>query len=321
LEERGASVVNSRFLNRKRRLAVLPGVLAIRKEIKSYKPDIVISMFLWSDFLTSCALKLINQKQRSSIIHFMHIAGDPVPVWNSSLKQQVYQKMVGFSLRSCDRLIAICRHDAEMVNRIYRIPHEKISIAPIGIDPPGIIKKKSLHEPFVYGVISRLERVKNVKTIIECFSNVLNATTKSVELHIYGNGSESDRLKDLVQKLKLENIVFFKGHVDNPYTAFDAIDCLLLFSFSEGTPRSILEAGARGVPSIANDVGGISEMIYHGETGYVVKNRASFMQRISQMILDQYDALRMGNNAADYVFNNRLITHEISQIEKLFVHK
>jgi len=51
------------------------------------------------------------------------------------------------------------------------------------------------------------------------------------------------------------------------------LDCFVLPSLAEGISNTILEAMSTGLPVVATDVGGNSELILHGSTGYIVPPR------------------------------------------------
>jgi glycosyltransferase involved in cell wall biosynthesis len=89
-------------------------------------------------------------------------------------------------------------------------------------------------------------------------------------LVIYGDGPQETELRALVAHLGLSDRVDFAGWTESPLDAVLDIDCLLLPSFSEGTPRSILEAASVGVPAIATRVGGIPDIVSDGESGWLV---------------------------------------------------
>ena len=292
------------------------------KRNKIFKPDVVISMFLWSDFLTSLSLKFFLGKWNFNFSHFIHIAGDPaagntILYIVNKLRQKLYHKIVKFALKNCDKVITICNSDAKLINNHYRIQNSKIFIIPIGIEPPSKYIKLNLHKPFIFGVVSRLDKVKNINTIIESFYEVKRSFFNEIKLYIYGNGSEEILLRQLVLRLNIVDSVIFKGHINNPYLAFDSIDCLLLYSSIEGTPRSIIEAAVRGVPTISNDVGGINEMIIHNKTGYIVTNQSEFIFFMKHMIKNQSTVLNMGNYAADINFKFRSINNEIKLLNEL----
>src|SRR5205085_9087661 len=74
----------------------------------------------------------------------------------------------------------------------------------------------------------------------------------------------------LAAALDLRNVTFLGVHERVP-SFIGAADLLALTSDTEGVPAVILEAGYLGVPVIATDAGGVSEVVIHGKTGYVVE--------------------------------------------------
>ena len=64
--------------------------------------------------------------------------------------------------------------------------------------------------------------------------------------------------------------VRFIGRRDDVPKLLKCFDAFWLTSMEEGTPNSILEAMAAGVPVVATDVGGNSEIIEHGANGFLV---------------------------------------------------
>jgi glycosyltransferase involved in cell wall biosynthesis len=80
-----------------------------------------------------------------------------------------------------------------------------------------------------------------------------------------------------------------------------SIDLLLVPSTAEGIPTVILEAAARGVPTLATPVGGVPEMIKHGQTGYVLE-RNEWLEFLRKTPSDQW---RRTGVAAKHQLPNR----------------
>jgi glycosyltransferase involved in cell wall biosynthesis len=89
---------------------------------------------------------------------------------------------------------------------------------------------------------------------------------------VVGDGDHRLELEQLTDQLGLADMVRFVGAVPSdevaPYLA--AADVFLFPSFSEGSPRAVLEAMSMELPVIASRVGGIPELITSGETGLLV---------------------------------------------------
>lgn len=117
--------------------------------------------------------------------------------------------------------------------------------------------------------ISNFRKVKRVEDVIKTFSSI-QKTTKA-KLILVGDGPESPTAFDLVEKLNIQDDVMFLGRQKNISDLLSISDLLLLMSEQESFGLVILEAMACEVPSIATNVGGIPEVITHGENGYLVE--------------------------------------------------
>ena len=80
-------------------------------------------------------------------------------------------------------------------------------------------------------------------------------------------------IRDKRSRMGLEAEVTLTGAMENPYPLLKRCDLFVLISEYEGTPVTIEEAKALGVPVLANDVGGIADMIENNIFGRIVSNR------------------------------------------------
>ena len=119
------------------------------------------------------------------------------------------------------------------------------------------------------GTAARLESVKR----LDLFLSVAEQLSRSLPETMYviaGKGSEEARLRQLIKQHGLENRVVMLGHRDDIHQVLRAMDLLLISSDREGIPMVVLVAMALGLPVVARDVGGVSEVLEHGITGILV---------------------------------------------------
>jgi len=150
---------------------------------------------------------------------------------------------------------------------------------------------------------SNLIPIKRVNLIVEALSHV---EALEIDWTHFGNGIELESLTQLCEK-KLgskENIQFqFMGRVPNwkvlEYYSDHRIDLFISLSRYDGIPVSIMEAMSFGIPAIATDVGGVSEIVINGKTGFLLdqevspKDVAEVITDIAQMNTDDYNKLRL----------------------------
>lgn len=116
--------------------------------------------------------------------------------------------------------------------------------------------------------ISNFRKVKRIQDVIQTFYEV-NKRVKS-KLILVGDGPEQSMAFDLVAELGIEDNVLFLGRQKKISDLLSISDVKLLMSEQESFGLVLLEAMACETACIATDVGGIPEVITHGETGYLV---------------------------------------------------
>jgi glycosyltransferase involved in cell wall biosynthesis len=147
----------------------------------------------------------------------------------------------------------------------------------------------------VFGTACRLELIKGVNHLIEALS-VLAPEFPDLRLEIAGDGSLRGDLELRCRQLRLSDIVSFLGWRNDLPSVMAGWDVFVLPSLNEGFGVAALEAMAAGLPVIASDVGGLSELVENGETGWLVPPAAplELAQRARQLIHDRRMRETMG---------------------------
>jgi glycosyltransferase involved in cell wall biosynthesis len=125
----------------------------------------------------------------------------------------------------------------------------------------------------VFGMAARLSAEKGHRILLEAAAILRNRHGElPFGFWIAGSGPERDELTQMCADLSLDPFVRFLGHLnyDQMRAFWQEIDVLLVSSHWEGMPNVVLEAMANAKPVIATDVGGISEAVDHGVTGWIV---------------------------------------------------
>lgn len=92
----------------------------------------------------------------------------------------------------------------------------------------------------------------------------------SVRFVVVGDGPLRRPLEEKARALRLNGAVRFLGAVPNASSLLPGFDIFVLSSLWEGMSNSLLEAMAAGKPVVATDVGGGSEVVLEGKTGFLV---------------------------------------------------
>lgn len=150
----------------------------------------------------------------------------------------------------------------------------------------------------VFGFSGRLSSEKNPLAIVELASRCRDMN--NVYFVMTGGGPLADVVTRQKDKLGLEHMLFM-GFVDDPTAYLAMYDALLLPSVQDGRPLVVMEAMLLGTPCLASRVGGLSEMIEDGVTGFLLPpGNADALERAVRSAADPSTLKRLG--AAAEVF-------------------
>lgn len=117
-------------------------------------------------------------------------------------------------------------------------------------------------------IVGRLSREKDHLTLLRAVDRI--RSKRNPHLLIVGEGPERPSIEQEIQRLGLTSHVTLTGHQPSAEPYYGIADLAVLSSLSEGSPNALLEALAAGVPVVATNVGGIPEIVTHGETALLI---------------------------------------------------
>jgi len=166
----------------------------------------------------------------------------------------------------------------------YRIAAaDKVRVVPLGFDftwrgrlaeQRGWLRAKlGIGDSTVLvGTVGRLAKIKNTELLLRAFARMLQQEAIDAHLAIIGNGDQLENLKNLARELALSERVTFCGWILDRERIFSDLDVTCLSSQNEGTPVSIIESLAAGVPVVATDVGGVADVMIDPMDGELVES-------------------------------------------------
>jgi L-malate glycosyltransferase len=254
--------------------------------IESKRPDIIWSNSVKSHFLVRLAR--LNRSARWVAFHHGYAATDRTTQFSNQLDR--------WSLRAADRVLTVCQPFAEeLESRGVRANHIRVQHMPVR--PFGVVdsdRKDKLRaqlgiaeSTMVVLSVGRLSKEKGHEDLIRAFRTFLRQTPNiSARLVLVGDGPERSRLMSLCERFKLGEDVMFVGHQDDVSPYYSVADLFVLPSHIEGSPMALLEAMAAGVPVIATDAGGVSELASHEMDALLVRKHdiAALSGAISRML-------------------------------------
>jgi glycosyltransferase involved in cell wall biosynthesis len=159
-----------------------------------------------------------------------------------------------------DVLNGICQANVDHLRK-HGFPAAKIAQIPNGIDTTPWARSRSPQTVRRFLFLGRIEPAKGVFELLEAFADVCE-DYPDVRLTIAGDGPSRAELEASCAESGLADRVEFVGRVayERLGEVFDSVDCLVLPSYSEGMPLSVLEAAAHRRVLIVTDVGDIKRL-------------------------------------------------------------
>ncbi|WP_292044067.1 TIGR03088 family PEP-CTERM/XrtA system glycosyltransferase [Massilia sp. UBA6681] len=128
-------------------------------------------------------------------------------------------------------------------------------------------------DDIVIGTVARIQDVKNHRGLIEAFARLRElepSLRERLRLSIVGDGPLMGAVREQVASLGLQDVVWLPGARADVAALLHGFSLFALPSLAEGTPVSMLEAMACGLPVVASKVGGIPEVVTDGVEGSLV---------------------------------------------------
>jgi L-malate glycosyltransferase len=204
-----------------------------------------------------------------------------------------FHRVVKFAIEQSDGVTAVSRYLAARTVEEFDIRRE-IRVIPNFVDParPAQNRDQCSREAFaphgekILMHASNFRPVKRIGDVVRIFARVREEIPS--KLLLVGEGPERLFIQQLVRELKLGADVHFLGEQDQLEPLFFCADLFLLPSEQESFGLTALEAMNCGVPVIGSAVGGMPEVITHGETGYLfpVGDIASMAEQAAALLKD-----------------------------------
>lgn len=305
LKERGFEV---HILNRNFAIRKLSNIFALYKFIRSVKPDIVHTAAAEANFHGIIAAKLAGVKI---------IIGEEIGIPSHS---SIAQKVFSLVYQLADKVICVSQSVKNHLLKTGEIDEEKGIVI---YNPVTFSNKyqRKISEVFTIVYVGRLEKVKNVETLLQAFSNIKN---KRVHLNIVGDGRERKFLEQYAFELNIDERVSFKGFQKEPEQFIAQADLFVLPSHSEGFGIAAVEAMFQQIPVLCSNVGGIPEFLHNNINGWLFNptdvNELSL--KLDMIISKSTDDLtKIGKRGYQDVKDRFTVENYIEKLEHLYANK
>lgn len=232
-----------------------------------------------------------------------------------------YPKLFNKILPMFDKIIAVSVGVMHDFNEIYRL-HNKTMVINNLVDVDKIVMKakekcdrKLAPNKINIICVGRLHSCKGFDRLIKAVSKLSKKEQKLLNIEIYGDGTEFKNLELLINKNNLNNIIFLKGRVNNPYKYIKGNDLFILCSRFETFGLTIVEAMLLGVPVFALENSNTNNLIDNRVNGYVVNNTDDDLYNgLLYLIKNKKVINKYKKNLLNYKYDNKKIIEKINKV-------
>jgi len=216
-----------------------------------------------------------------------------------------------------DAILASCSVELEQLVELYEADPGRVEIVPPGVDhaffSPGDRgqARRALNfdgEGRLALFVGRIQRLKGADVAVRTLAELDRVGFSNARLCVVGGPSGLAGLTELAMLHRLVDELGLSSRVDfvtpQPHellsTYYRAADVCLVPSRSESFGLVALEAAACGIPVVASSVGGLTTLVEHAETGFLVDGGGveAFAASTAKILGDRELAGRMGEQAA-----------------------
>jgi glycosyltransferase involved in cell wall biosynthesis len=274
------------------------------------------------EYKTDVLAALVRRKWQGKWISTFHSE------CQGSLKLWFYQMLGYRALKKCDLVFAVSQ---ELRGSLFKhgVSSAKIELLVNGIDTEAF-KRNSSEMSFrekrqippsrtVIGFVGRLSKEKNIPLLLRVFKQLLDEGF-NVETVLAGEGPEKEKLLSLVRQLEIHPRVHFLGFREDTREIYMNLDIFAQSSENEGMSNSILEAMAMELPVVATAVGGIPELIKHGQEGFLCQpgNEIGFCESLKLLASDPEKRKEMGRKGREKVLRHFSFQDRVRRLENFY---
>jgi len=221
--------------------------------------------------------------------------------------------------RCFQNIVAVSKDIQKAFVNQYRFPEDKVIVIRNGIEISENIPMRKEKNTFVIGSSGRLFPVKDYSLMVEVAREILKKTN-GIRFELAGDGPERPKIEDLIKKNGLDGTFLLRGFVSDTTPFYSGLDLYINTSVHEGIPMSVLEAMSYGIPIIAPNVGGLTEIIENGIQGFLVEGRDAedFAEKCIALYKNESLRRQMGLAAREKIMKKFSLENMVQQYYHLY---
>jgi glycosyltransferase involved in cell wall biosynthesis len=321
-------------LSRELSLKDIVSLWRVYREMRLFRPDIIhthtakagtigrIAAFFYKWFTFGT---LRGRPRAVNVVHTFH--GHVFHSYYGGVKTAVFIAIERLLARfATDRIIVISEQQFSEIHERFGVGRrEQFRVVPLGLDLGQFEESADARKRFrdeigatddevVVGFVGRLTAIKNLPLLIDAAEMVINdPSARTTRFVIIGDGELRGELEQIIVSRGLSRSIQFLGNRPDVARLLPGLDIIALTSSNEGTPLSLIEAMACGVPFVSTAVGGVVDL-----AGEVNVGRGGFDICERGILCEPGSAISLSKGLI-YLAKDEKLLDEISSSGKQFV--
>jgi glycosyltransferase involved in cell wall biosynthesis len=265
---------------------------------------------------------------RPVIVHTYH--GHVLEGYFGRVRNGLYRAVERRLGDATDALVGVSPATVDDLVRLRIARRERFRVIPIGLNLEPFLSATPAdgaafraeagagREHILLTFVGRLAPIKRVDVLLRAFRVALD-TGAPVRLAVVGDGRLRADLEGLTHRLGVQDRVAFAGYRADMVAVAAAADVAVLTSDNEGTPVSLIEAGAAGNPAVSTRAGGVGSVVT-ADSGLVVDtgDHQAMGHAISELARDGARRHDMGRAARAHVAAHFSQDRLVADIDSLY---
>jgi glycosyltransferase involved in cell wall biosynthesis len=303
----------------------------IKRIIEIEKPDIVHTHAFKAGLLGRRAAAKLKVP---IIIHTYH--GHVFHSYFNSLKTSVVKGIEKALAKRSTAIVTISDIQKKEIVDDHRITSDKKAhVIPLGFDlekfrTDKATKRKQTRESFnisedevAIAIVGRLAPIKDHDFFLEAIEKIASSSDLKIKVFIVGDGSERARIAAKVEKInkKFGEIILLTSWILDIASFNQGMDIICLTSKNEGTPVSLIEAQAGGLPVVTTDVGGIRDVVQDGVTGFITSKGdiETYTEKLRLLVKEDKMRKDFGKRGEAFIFGKFHYSRLVDDMRDLYL--
>lgn len=303
----------------------------IKRIIEIEKPDIVHTHAFKAGLL---GRRAAAKMKVPIIVHTYH--GHVFHSYFNNWKTSVIKGLERALAKRSTAIVTISEIQKKEIVTDHRITSsEKAYVIPLGFDLEKFrtdkeARRKITRKEFnleedevAIAIIGRLAPIKDHDFFLDVIEKMALDPQTKFKVFIVGDGSERERIASRVKEIndQFGEIIFLTSWILDIASFNQGMDIVCLTSKNEGTPVSLIEAQAGGLPVVTTDVGGIRDVVQDGVTGFITAKGdiETYAQKLRLLVNEDKMRKDFGKKGEAFIFGKFHYSRLIDDMRALYL--